>query len=56
MFSKLIGNLGLEDFCLQGYNAVKSVENQPTFGWSMSPPILGSKNSQARTQSATGSK
>jgi hypothetical protein len=33
-----------EEFCLLGYNAVQSVESQPTFRTNMSPPCSGSKN------------
>jgi hypothetical protein len=35
---------------LLGYNAMQSIESQPTFWWNMSPPSLGSKNETRRNQ------
>jgi hypothetical protein len=33
-----------KEFCLLGYNALKSVESQPTFRRNISPPSSGPKN------------
>jgi hypothetical protein len=37
-----------EEFCLLGYNAVYSVESQPTFQRNISPPFSRSKNKPSK--------
>jgi hypothetical protein len=37
-----------EEFYLQGYNAIWSVESQPTSQRNMSPPCSGSKNKPSK--------
>jgi hypothetical protein len=39
---------GYDEFYLLGYNAVYSIESQPTFRKNMSPPSSGSKNKQSK--------
>jgi hypothetical protein len=41
---------------IPGYNAVSSVESQPTFRGNTSPPSLGSKVRQVRNQHEAGNK
>jgi hypothetical protein len=40
----MAGNFLIEEFCLLGYNAVRSVENQSMFQGNIPPPSSGSKN------------
>jgi hypothetical protein len=47
---KLTKSNNPEEFFLLGYNAVWSVESQPTFRNNMSPPFQGRGISQARNQ------
>jgi hypothetical protein len=39
--------MGLEESYILGYNAMESVESQPTFRKNMSPPYSGSKNKRS---------
>jgi hypothetical protein len=39
---------GHDVFCLLGYNAVQSIESQPTFRRNMSPPSSGSEKEPSK--------
>jgi hypothetical protein len=47
---------GIEELCLQGYNAMQSVASQPTFRINKSPPLQDGRISKARNQHEAGSK